>query len=397
MNGDTTYEVLHILAPASLTIGITRIASEFPKPIQNARLGVSLMDDLLNDPLNVELMKRVCGGEGIEINIAELSKLLGKHRNTIQSRLDQLFQHEIIDRPFHPFPWLLTEYPLLVVERIGLSRDPKTNLWIELDPNIWAAFFFKDEEYNTLLIELHRDLYEYQLWKKRALTEDMISAKSGMDYIPSDPYYLSTKAILKYTPNASFEVFKENFRQGLHLKVGGLELDETSVDLLEALLLGKGIHTNPNKLAELLNVHRRTVLRRLTLLLDEKIILPPVCRFPRIWTPPEYFIVISLLEIMKNKDRIVKTLSEDPHISFLVEANVGRYNLLALNSSYRMSDHLAWEEGYDQRFSGTFGAVKNFYLSPAMTFAIHQQYVALAYLNSRADYLRGRMLMKTIR
>ena len=80
-----------------------------------------------------------------------------------------------------------------------------------------------------------------------------------------------------------------------------------------------------------------------------------------------------------------------------MEANVGRYNVLAFNSSYTMRDHLAMEEDYDQRFTGAFGAVKNFYLSPAMTFAIHQQYVVLAYLNSRADYLRGKKLMKTLK
>ena len=295
----------HILASVPLTIGITMIASQFPKLMQKARLEVGSMDDLLSDPLNVELLKLVCAGEGVDINIAELSKLLGKHRNTIQSRLNELFQHEIIDRPFHPFPWLMTEQPLLVIERIGLSRDPKTNLWIELDPNIWVAFFFKDEEYNTLLIELHKDLYEYQLWKRRALNEDMVSARLGMDYIPSDPFYLSTKAILKYDPSASFEVFKQNFRQGVHSRIGGLELDETSVALLEALLLGKGIHTNPNNLAKLLNVHRRTVQRRLDLLLNERVILPPVCRFPRIWTPPEYLLVVSMLEIIKNKDMLL--------------------------------------------------------------------------------------------
>lgn len=355
------------------------------------------MNTLLNDPINIELLKLVCAGEGIDVNISELSKLLGKHRNTIQSRYEQLLQHEIIDRPFLPFPWLLNEHPLLVIEKIGLPRDSKTNLWIELDPNIWAAFFFKEEEYNTLMIELHKDLYDYQLWKERSLTDDMVSSRAGIDYIPSDPIYLSTKAIVKSDSAAPINTFRENFKLGFHPTINGLKLDELSVDLLEALLSGKGIHINPNNIAKSLNVHRRTVQRRIDLLINEKIIQPPVCRFPRIWTPPEYFLVISKLEIIRNKPRITKVLSEDSHVSLLLKANVGRYNLLAFSSFYRIGDHLAWEEDYDQRFTGSIGAVKNFYLSPSMTFAIHQQYITLAYLNARTDYLRGKDIMKTMK
>jgi len=355
------------------------------------------MNELLNDSLNIELLKLVCGGQGVDVNISELSEFLGKHRNTIQSRFDSLIQHEIIDPPFLPFHSILDEQPLLVIEKIGLPRDPKTNLWIELDPNIWAAFFFKEEEYNTLMIELHKSIYDYQIWKERALDEEKISTKLGTDYIPSEPFYLSTKAIVKNDSSSSIKVFRENFKQGFHTKINGLELDDIAIDLLEALLMGKGIHANPNNLAKSLNIHRRTVQRRLDMLLEERIILPPVCRFPRIWTPPEYFLVISLLEITKNKHKISKTLSEDSHVSMLVRANVGRYNLLAFNSFYRMEDHLAWEEEYDQRFTESFGAVKNFYLSPAMTFAIHQQYITLAYLNARTDYLRGKELMESMK
>ena len=75
----------------------------------------------------------------------------------------------------------------------------------------------------------------------------------------------------------------------------------------------------------------------------------------------------------------------------------GRYNLLAFSSFYRMEDHLAWEEEYDQRFTGSLGAVRNFYLSPDMTFAIHQQYVSLTYLDTCMENLRGKEFMKSLR
>ncbi|MHA2603261.1 MAG: hypothetical protein AM324_014155 [Candidatus Thorarchaeota archaeon SMTZ1-83] len=113
------------------------------------------MVHILDDSLNVELLRLICSGTGVEINISELSERLQKHRNTTASRLEKLFSKRIIDRPFHPLTLLFAEYPLLVIEKANLPRNRKTNSWIEKDPHIWAAFFVKDEEYNTLLIELH--------------------------------------------------------------------------------------------------------------------------------------------------------------------------------------------------------------------------------------------------
>ncbi len=355
------------------------------------------MNELLDDPLNVSILQLACAGQGVDINISELSKLLGKHRNTVQTRINKLFQHEIIDPPFLPFRGLLNELPLFVIERISLPRDAKTNLWIEIDPKILAAFFVKEEQYNTLMIELHEDLYDYQIWKERVLSEEKITLRSGVDYILSEPSFLSTKALLKYKPESSIEVFRENFEKGVHPQIKGLTLDDTYVGILEALLSGKGIHVNPNRLGKFLDVHRKTIQRRLEMLLEEKVVLPPVCRFPRIWTPPDYLLVVSLLEVTKNKNRIAKILAKDPHIIMLFRANVGRYNLLSFNSFYRLDDYLAWEEAQDQRFPNTFGATKNFYLSPAMTFAINQQYVSLEYLNAQQERLRGKKLKELIK
>lgn len=354
------------------------------------------MNELMNDSLNIDILQLACAGQCIDINVSELSSILGKHRTTIQSRLDDLFQYEIIDSPFLPFRWLLNELPFFVIEKIKLPRDEKTNLWIELDPYILAAFFVKEEEFNTLMIEQHKDLYDYQLWKERMLSEDKVTLKGGSDYISSEPYYLSTKAISKYKPEVSFEILKDNFKRGIHTQIKGLDLDDIYIDLLEALLSGKGIHINANSIAKSLGVNRKTIQRRLEILLKEKIVLPPVCGFPRIWAPPDYLLVISLLEITKNKRRIEKHLNDDPHVTMLFRANVGRYNLLTFSSFHRMDDYLVYEEANDQRFPDTFGAVKNFYLSPTMTFAINQQYIALEYLNAQKERVRGKKLKASI-
>jgi hypothetical protein len=165
--------------------------------------------------------------------------------------------------------------------------------------------------------------------------------------------------------------------------MNGIAIDQTYLDLIESLILGKGVWTNPNSLARKLNVHRMTVQRRLDILLQEQIISNPVSRFPRMWAPPEYFIVLSLIELKREKERISKALIGDPHTALLVKAGAGKYNLIAISSFSRLRDHLTWEEKLDQRFAGSIGAVKNLYLSPSMTFSIHQQYVPLEYLKKR--------------
>ncbi len=338
------------------------------------------MGQLLEDPLNVELLHQLCSGIGVDINISELSERTKKHRNTIASRVEKLFSNRILDRPFHPFSQIFPEYPLLVIEKANLPRNRRINTWIEKNPHIWAAFFVKDEEYNTLLIESHEDLHAYQLWRDQINDEGHIS---------SDAVFLSTKAIIKNDPAASIELLKKDFQRFPEMKMNGLAVDQTYLDLMEALLLGKGVWTNPNSLGRKLNVHRMTVQRRLDLLLEEKIITNPVCRFPRIWAPPGYFIVLSLIELKKQKDRIYKIVTDDPHISLMAWAGAGKYNLLAISCFSRLRDHLTWEEKYDQRFSGSIGAVKNLYLSPSMTFSVNQQYVSLAYLEKRLEKLRG--------
>jgi DNA-binding transcriptional ArsR family regulator len=354
------------------------------------------MSGLLDDPLNVELLKLVCAGEGIEINVSELAEHFRKHRNTVSSRIDTLFEYGIADRPFHPLPFLFEQYPFLVIEKCDFPRDKKTNKWIEVDPYIWAAFFFRDEEYNTLLVELHKDLFHYQTWKDRIVDEGLVSIIQGREYIHSEAIYVHTKAIIKYDPSSALHVFKRNQQDGIHDKINDLEIDDTYLNLLEALIRGRGVWTNPSALARKLGIHRRTVQRRLKLLLDGRIISPAVSRFPRVWVPPQYFMVVSLLDIKTHKERIQNTLAADPHVSFLAKATAGRYNYLTVAGFYRMEDHLNWEEEYGQRFSGSIGAIKNIYLSPAMTFSIHQQYVALAYLDQLSNQLRGKKLLSTI-
>ncbi len=355
------------------------------------------MSSLLNDTLNVQLLKLLCEGKGLTVNISELSQLLGRHRNTIAARLNVLFENKVIEAPFQPFPWLFEEWPLLVIEKVNLHRDVKTNTWIELDPAIWAAFFVRDAEYNTLMFELHKDLYSYQTWRDRVAKEDRVTLPPGYEYYPAEAIYLSTKAIVKNDSASPMAVLGADFRANRINSINGVELDELNMTLLKAMVDGKCIHANPNELASLLGVHRRTIQRRIQLFEQSSVISSPVCRFPKIWAPPDYFMVLSLLQVPRHRERVIKALSEDPHVSFLVRGSADKYNVLMCSTFLKMEDHLSWEEDYDMRFPDSLKAVKNLYLSPAMTFSIHQQFVSLAFLEQRLREIRGQELAARMR
>ena len=353
------------------------------------------MNTLLEDPLNVKLLELICSGKGITININEISKRLGKHRNTVKSKIKNLFDYKIIDPPHYPFYWYFTEYPLIVIEKNDFPRDFKTNEWIEKDPYIWAAFFIKEEEYNTLMIEFHKNLLAYQNWRESILEEGKVTYADKNPY-PSETIFLSSQNIIKYDPSSPIYLIENRIQKKPDAQFNDLIIDTLTLDILKILLAGKGIKTNESLLAKELNVHRRTVQRRIEMFLNEKIITQAVCRFPRIWVPPEYFFVISLIEIRKNKESIVRTLKQDPHVPFMIKTFTGRYNLLLFTISYRMKDHLRWQEEYDQRFVDSIGAIKNTYLTPEMTFSIAQEYVSLVFLQEKLKRLQAKSVMKSL-
>jgi DNA-binding Lrp family transcriptional regulator len=337
------------------------------------------MEKLLNDELNLKILKDICSGQGIDVNISELSKLLKKHRNTIRDRVDALFKNEIINRPIFPFNWLFFEYPLMVIARADLPRDTQTKKFIENDPHIFAAFFKKDEIYNTFLIEYHKDIDSHQKWRDTLVKDGKLPPRETR--YPSDVMYFSNKNFIKYNPGQMMQLIEKDieYHKGI---INNYKLDKLSVQILKKLVHGEGIKTNEYFLAEKHGIHRKTIERRISKLLEEKIVLSPICRFPRLLVPPDYTLVLSLVEIRKNPDQITGAWRADPHIPIILPASTGRYTHLLFSSFYRIKEHLEWEENLDLRFPGCIGAIWNKYLSPSMMFSIAQQFVSLEIIKS---------------
>ena len=54
-----------------------------------------------------------------------------------------------------------------------------------------------------------------------------------------------------------------------------------------------------------------------------------------------------------------------------------RYNFVMFSTFHTIEDHLVWQEAYDTKFANVIKSIKNYYLSPNMTFSINYFYVAL--------------------
>lgn len=355
------------------------------------------MHNYLDHSLDVNLLKNICTGVGVEINISFLAEKFHKHRNTIKSKIDNLIRNKVIERPLFPFNALLKEFSLLVIEKIDLPRDPKTNKWIEEDPQIWAAYFVKEEEYNTLLIELHRDFYNYQIWKEKIFEDELITLDNEQVHYYY-PIFSSTNSILKNKPEESLKIIKRNFCNDVNLRLGDQKIDSLTLDILKLLLNGKGIRTNENHLSKVLNVHRKTIQRRIELYLKDNIIGNPRCIFPRIWSPLSYFTVLALLQIKrcKQRTRVIQSLIRDPHVTFITKINTRNYDFAMLSNFHTIASHLEWFESFNIRFQNCIGAIKNTYISPSMAFSIDYNYVTRLFLEKQLQKIKGKELIESM-
>lgn len=346
------------------------------------------MSKLLQDELNLRLLNLIVAGEGVEINISKLSKSLNKHRNTIKDRVDNLLDHKIVFRPHYPFPWLFKELPLMVISKTNFLRDEKTKKFIEFNDHIYAAFFFKEEDYNTLMISFHNNVCMHQEWREQVIKNELIPKRD--EGHSSEVLHLGTGCFVKFNPSITIKVIEENISNKKQKSILGLEIDDLSFQILKKILRGDGIRTNENYLSKKLNVHRRTIERRIKELRRAEIIGNPVCRFPRLIVPPEYILVKTLVQIKKQQDIVLKALKSDPHIPWIIKAVTGKggYNIVLFSTFFKIEDHLEWQELLDQRFPGCIGAMKDTYLSPSMTFSIDPEYVSLCIINNLLKQLQ---------
>lgn len=341
------------------------------------------MQDLLKDRLNLRLLKLVCSGSGVQVNINYLSKKFGKHRKTVKDRVANLISHGLVDRAVCPFLGLFMELPLLVTVYADLPNDRKTTDWMKKDSHIFGAFRIRQEEYNTLLLMFHKGVLDYQTWRESLIESGKIPERAGRH--PSNASYFPTGAVMKYKPGAGIELIEKEFlrrkKAGKKLRMEGSEMDELALSILKCLVNGEGLKINENWLSEKLGVHRKTVANRIAAMTRAGLILPPVCRFPSFFMPPGFLLVLSLVEFNEPGEKAMARMANDPHVSLAFRISMGRYNALMFSAHPKIEEHLAWDAEQD------FGAAKIIYLTSRMTVSIDQQKVSLAVIDEKLTEL----------
>lgn len=341
------------------------------------------MPGLLDDRINLLLLQEVCCGNGLEVNLSYLSKRLKKHRNTIRERVRMLLSHKVIDRPVAPFLALLKERPLLVAVYADLREDEKVSKWIKEDVNIFGAYRVREGEYNMMLFEFHKDVSTYHAWRDTLVTRGRIPDRRMRT--PSNALYLPNR-LIKYEPNAAIGLIDDEVSKKGKVEINGCILDNLTMNVLKYLLEGRGVRVNENLLSKTIGIHRSTIRRRIQKMQDEGIIDHPLCRFPLFFTPSNYLLVFSMMEVREPR-KFLSDIPSDPHVSLAYNISEGRYNMLLFESHMDIESYLRWESDYEKKYPDCFGSVKNTYLSPRMTISIDQQKVSLGIIRERLQEL----------
>jgi len=343
------------------------------------------MSLLPDDLLDLMLLENICSGYGVEINIASLSRQLKKHRRTIRERVSALLSKRIVDRPVAPFKALFNELPLLVISYADLPYDEKVIEWLKEDKNIFAAYRIREGESNMVIFEFHKSVWDYHVWREGIVASGKIPERGKR--APSHNYYFSNQGIFKYEPSIGIKLIEEEFKKKGCMEINGHEVDEVDIEILKCLLRGEGIRINENLLAKKINVSRRTILKRIQRLQERGVILKPLCRFPNFFVPPNFLLMLSMIEVRGYKSKIIEEVLADNHISLAYHISNGRYNLLLFQNHKDIEDYLTWEDSYTSKYPECFGSIKLTILSPKMTILIDQQKVSLGIIRSKIEQL----------
>jgi len=360
------------------------------------------MLDLFENEENLILLQSLVSGESVSVNLSDLSRILGKHRNTIKKKVDFIFEHRILDYPLYQFPGLYRFYPLLIAVNLDLPRlaqdRKKFEKWVKEDPYVIAAFRSRQGDYDTLLFIYHRDITSYQLWMESlpSTLQLQYGISEASANFESSTTYFSNQRTIKYEPSSGINLIESDFQEKGEITINEYTLDSIDLEILKNLIKGNGIKTNYSLLCKKTGLHRKTVEKRIITFLTEGVLSWPLCRFPNYFSPPNYILTYSLFEIKKSQEKVIREIVRDPHVSIAYKILYGKFNFLLFGNHRDLGDHLKWEEGYREKFPDAIGSANITYLSPRMTIAFHRQIVPLSLIQSKLKSLRGKRLRQTM-
>ena len=382
-----------ILPVPSPFIYVKYVTMEGPLMPTLSRLLARASSEVLEDEMNLLLLRNLVSGRCVSVNLSALSKATGRHRITVRNEVTELLEQKVVNPPVCPFMGLYREYPLLVVVRADLPDEKRVNDWVAQDRHIFAAYWSRHAEYNMILLIYQKDVLAYQLWRESLTEEHKIPPREAR--LPSYSLYVSNQLMIKYEPNAAIGLMEAELNRSGKLEINGVTLDRAHFEILKLLVTGGVFKLNENFLSRELRIHRKTVMKRVDQLLAQGWILKPVCRFPDLLCPPNYVVAYSMAEIRKARERVMLAFQNDPHVSMALRVSIGGYNLLLMSAHPDISEHMEWEQSLSKRFPSSIGRVDVTYLSPRTKILIDQQKVSLGIIEEKLAQARGRRMRKT--
>ena len=337
--------------------------------------------DLLDDELNLRLLKYLVSGEGVSVKISSIAKDLNIHRLTATRKIQKLFDADILTNPFFPFPRLYESYPLLVLVKADMPRSKDIIDFLKDDSHIFAAFSCMEGPYNTFLIEFFQNLEMYHHWRERIVNDYKIPTRESRT--AADTTIFSNKLTFKNDPNCYVNEMSKNLRKEKRLIINDFEFDEKTATILINLLNGKYIQRNDSYLSEELNINRKTVKRKIELLLKHGIIKQPKCFFPNLIVPPGYNLIVSMIEVKSRFPEIKNYTINNNNIARAQEASTGRYNLLVFSAFNTIEGFFNMGEDLFSKFPGSIGAIENIFLSSKMIHTIKPQKLSLSFIERK--------------
>jgi len=358
---------------------------------------------LIENIENVQLLEELVSGNAVSVNLSALSRILDKHRSTIKNKVETILENNILAPPICAFLGLYSLLPLLAIINMDIpDRLEGTEIferWVKEDPQIFAAYKSRQGEYDTLLFTYHENITNYQLWMMSL--PDILKLhyqipEEYVDFVSSTSYF-SNQLMIKYNPSTGINLMERDFEEKKSLSIHGFNLDELDLNIIRCLVSGKGLKINRTFLCEKTKLHRKTIDKRISALIKEGLISEPLCRFPNFFVPPNYLLTLSLVQLKKTKEKVIKEMIMDPAISIMLQTIHGKYNLLVFGNHRSIDDHLEWEENYRKKFPDSFKSVSITYLSPEMTISFSQQFVSLCYLRNKLKFIAGKDIRKPLR
>jgi hypothetical protein len=337
------------------------------------------MKSLLDDKLNLELLRYLVSGKEVRVNIRGLAKELKMHRSTVKKKVQWLYEMKLINPPFYPFPQLYKEYPLLVLVKADIPRTNETKDFFMDDAHIFSAFSCMEGPYNTLLMEFFKDLESYHSWREQIVIDQKIPTREHR--APAHAYIFSNKLTFKYDPTCFINDLQKSYKKNRSVTINNICLDESTFPIFMHLMKGTFIQRNDSILARDLEINRKTIKYRIDQLLKSEIISPPKCFFPNLFVPPSYNLIVSMIEVKSNNDAIKQYLLKNDNITRAQETSTGCYNLLIFSAFQTIEGFFDLGEDLVRKFPHDIGGIENIILSSRMIHTIKPQKLSLGWID----------------